>query len=169
MKKQTLLQIKKSSNSLKKCERKENKKSWRPKNEGRKERLKAFIDEKEAERGRKPPLKMDYEHSVDKSYAKKRQRGSPNSYIEQIPASTSGTATDKNKEIPASMLGTTTNKNKEVPASMSGTATNIEQISASTTDQTNLFADISAVQKAIDNMSEELASRDATIYIYTQQ
>jgi hypothetical protein len=44
---------------------------------------------------------MDYERSVDKSYAKKRQRGSPNSYIGQIPVSTSGTATiDKDKEIP---------------------------------------------------------------------
>jgi hypothetical protein len=48
----------------------------------------------------------------------------------------------------------------EVPASTSGTATNIEQIPASTTDWTNLFAGISAeVQKAIDIMSkEELAS-----------
>jgi hypothetical protein len=43
------------------------------KNEGRKERLKASIDEKETRRRRKPPLKTDYEHSVDKSYAKKRQ------------------------------------------------------------------------------------------------
>jgi hypothetical protein len=68
------------------------------KNKDRKERLKAFIDDKETKRRRKPPLKMDYERSVDKSYAKKRQRGSPNSYIEQIPASTSGTtAPDKNK------------------------------------------------------------------------
>jgi hypothetical protein len=47
---------------------------------------------------------------------------------------------------------------KEVPVPTSGTATNIEQIPASTTDRTNLFASISAeVQKAIDNMSEELA------------
>jgi hypothetical protein len=58
-----------------------------PKNEGRKERLKTFIDEKEAIRRRKPLLKTDYEHSVDKSYAKKRQKGSP-----------SRTATNKNKE-----------------------------------------------------------------------
>jgi hypothetical protein len=43
------------------------------KNEGCRERLKAFIDEKEAIRRKKPPLKMDYERSVDKSYAKKRQ------------------------------------------------------------------------------------------------
>jgi hypothetical protein len=43
-------------------------------------------------------LKTDYERSVDKSYQKKRRRGSPNSYIEQIPASTLGTATNKNKE-----------------------------------------------------------------------
>jgi hypothetical protein len=51
-------------------------------------------------------LKTDYERSVDKSYAKKRQRGSSNSYIEQTPASTSGTATtDKNNEIPASTSG----------------------------------------------------------------
>jgi hypothetical protein len=72
---------------------------------------------------------------VDKSYAKKRQQGSPNSYIEQIPASTSGTATtDKNKEITASMSGIAgTNKNKEIPASTLATATNIEQILASTT------------------------------------
>jgi hypothetical protein len=79
-------------------------------------------------------LKTDYEHSVDKSYAEKRQRGSMNSYIEQTPTSTSGSAIDKNKEIPASTSGTATNKNKEVPASTSGTATNIEQIPASTTD-----------------------------------
>jgi hypothetical protein len=37
------------------------------------ERLKAFIDEKETKRRRKPPLKTDYERSVNKSYAKKRQ------------------------------------------------------------------------------------------------
>jgi hypothetical protein len=87
-------------------------------------------------------LKTDYERSVDKSYAKKRQRGSLNSYIEQIPASTSGT--------------TTTDKNKEIPMLTSGTATNIEQIPASTTDRTNLFAGISPeVQKAIDIMSED--------------
>jgi hypothetical protein len=73
--------------------------------EGRKERLKAFIDDKETKRRRKLPLKTDYERSVDKSYAKKRQRGSSNSYIEQIPASTSRIATNKNKEIPVSMLG----------------------------------------------------------------
>jgi hypothetical protein len=54
---------------------------------------------------------------VDKSYAKKRQRGSSSSYIEQIPASTSGTATNKNKE---------------------------KQIDASMTDQTNLFAGLIA-------------------------
>jgi hypothetical protein len=48
-------------------------KSWRPKNKGCKERIKAFIDEKEAIKRRKPPLEMDYERSVDKSYAKKRQ------------------------------------------------------------------------------------------------
>jgi hypothetical protein len=54
-------------------EKKENMKSWRPKNKGCKERIKAFIDEKEAIKRRKPPLKMDYERSVDKSYAKKRQ------------------------------------------------------------------------------------------------
>jgi hypothetical protein len=34
------------------------------KNEGRKERLKAFIDKKEAKRRRKPPLKTDYERSA---------------------------------------------------------------------------------------------------------
>jgi hypothetical protein len=79
---------------------------------------------------------------VDKSYAKKKQRGSPNSYIEQIPASTLGTAT--------------TDKNKEIPASTSRTARNIEQIPASTTHQTNLFVGISPqVQKAIDDMGED--------------
>jgi hypothetical protein len=147
-----------------------NRKSWRPKNEGRKERLKAFIDEKETKRRRKPPLKMDYERLVDKSYAKKRQRGSPNSYIEQIPGSTSGAATtDKNKEIPASMSGTAaTDKNKEIPASTSGTATNIEQIPASTTHQTNLFAGISPeVQKAIDIMSEDKLARLISFYEQT--
>jgi hypothetical protein len=139
------------------------------KNGGRKERLKAFIDEKEAKRRRKPPLKTDYERSADKSYAKKRQQGSLNSYIEQILASTSGTATDKNKEIPASMSETATNKNKEVPASTSGTATNIKQIPASTTDQTNLFAGISAeVQKAIDIMSEDELVRLISFYEQTK-
>jgi hypothetical protein len=86
MKKKKGLYRKKSRTSLQKWKKKENKKSWRPKNEGRKERLKAFIDEKETKRRRKLPLKTDYERSVDKSYAKKRQRGSPNSYIEEIPA-----------------------------------------------------------------------------------
>jgi hypothetical protein len=38
-----------------------------------KERLKAFIDDEERKRRRQPPLKTDYERSVDKSYAKKRQ------------------------------------------------------------------------------------------------
>jgi hypothetical protein len=79
---------------------------------------------------------------MDKSYAKKKQRGSPNSYIEQIPTSTIGTAT--------------TDKNKEIPASTSGTARNIEQIPASTTHQTNLFAGISPqLQNAIDDMGED--------------
>jgi hypothetical protein len=98
---------------------------------------------------------------MDKSYANKKQRGSPNSYIEQIPASTSGTATiNKNKEIPASTSGTVApDKNEEIPASTSGTTRNIEQIPASTTHQTNLFAGISPqVQKAIDDMgADELA------------
>jgi hypothetical protein len=96
---------------------------------------------KEAIRRRKPPvqLKTDYEHLVDKSYAKKRQRGSPNSYIEKIPVSTSGTATNKNKE----------------------------QIDASTTNRTNLFAGLSAeAQKVIDNMSE--AELDNVIRFYEQ-
>jgi hypothetical protein len=95
---------------------------------------------------------------VDKSYAKKKQRGSPNSYIEQIPVSTSGTATtDKNKEIPALTSGTAApDKNEEIPALTSGTARNIKQIPASTTHQTNLFAGISPqVQKAIDDMGED--------------
>jgi hypothetical protein len=47
MKKQKGLYVKKSRTSLKKRKKEENRKSWRPKNEGRKERLKAFIDEKE--------------------------------------------------------------------------------------------------------------------------
>jgi hypothetical protein len=72
---------------------------------------------------------MDYERSVDKSYQKKRQRGSLNSYIEQIPVSMSGTSTNKNKE---------------------------KQIDASTTDPANLFVGLSAeAQKAIDNISAE--------------
>jgi hypothetical protein len=115
-------------------------------------------------------LKTDYEHSVDKSYAKKRQRGSPNRYIEQIPASTSGTATiDKNKEITTSTSGTAaTDKNKEIPASMSGTATNIKQIPASTTHQTNLFAGISPeVQKPIDIISEDELARLISFYEQT--
>jgi hypothetical protein len=107
-------------------------------------------------------LKTDYERSVDKSYAKKKQRGSPNSYIKQIPASTSGTATtDKNKEILASTSGTAApDKNEEIPSLTSGTARNIEQIPASTTNRTNLFAGLSAeAQKSIDNMSEEELAR----------
>jgi hypothetical protein len=114
-------------------------------------------------------LKTDYERLVDKSYAKKKQRGSPNSYIKQIPASTSGTATtDKNKEIPTS--GTTApDKNKEIPALTSGTATNIEQIPASTTHQTNLFEGISPeVQKAIDVMSEDALAELITFYEQTK-
>jgi hypothetical protein len=107
MKKQKGLYRKKSRTYLKKRKKEENSKNWRPKNEGRTERLNAFIHDKETKRRRKPPLKTDYQRSVDKSYAKKKQRGLPNSYIEQIPASTSGTATtDKNKEIPASTSGT---------------------------------------------------------------
>jgi hypothetical protein len=75
---------------------------------------------------------MEYEHSMDKSYQKKRRRGSSNNYIEQKPASTSGTATNKNKE---------------------------KQIDACMTDLSNLFASLSAeAQAAIENMSvEELA------------
>jgi hypothetical protein len=128
------------------------------KNEGRTERLKAFIHDKETKRRRKPLLKTDYERSVDKSYAKKKHRGSPNTYIEQIPASTSGTATtDKNKEIPESTSRTAApDKNEEIPASTSGTARNIKQIPASTTHQTDLFAGITPeVQNAIDAMGEE--------------
>jgi hypothetical protein len=169
MKKQKGQYRKKSRTSLKKRKKEENRKSWRPKNKGRKERLKAFIDDKETKRRRKPPLNTDYEHSVDKSYAKKRQRGSPYSYIEQIPASTSGTATtDKNKELPTS--GTAApNKNKEIRTSTSGTATNIEQIPASTTHQTNLFEGISPeVQKAIDVMSEDALAELITFYEQTK-
>jgi hypothetical protein len=128
------------------------------KNEGRKERLKAFIDDNVTKRRRKLPLKTNYERSVDKSYAKKKQRGSPNSYIEPIPASTSRTATiDKNKEILASTSGTAApNKNEEIPASTSGTTSNIKKIRASTTHQTDLFAGITPdVQNAIDAMGEE--------------
>jgi hypothetical protein len=101
---------------------------------------------------------------VDKSYAKKRQRGSSNSYIKQI-LSTSGTATNKNKEIPALTSGTATNKNKEIAASTLGTSTNTEQVPSSTTDRTNLLASLSAeAQKVIDNMSaDELAQ---VIYFY---
>jgi hypothetical protein len=123
---------------------------------------------------RKLPLKTNYERSMDKSYAKKKQRGSPNSYIEQISASMSGTATtdkkkeipaptlvtaapDKNEEILASTSGTAApDKNEEIPASTSGTARNIEQIPASTTYQTDLFAGITPeVQNAVDAMGEE--------------
>jgi hypothetical protein len=86
-------------------------------------------------------LKTDYERSVDESYAKKRQRGSLNSYIEQIPASTSGTSTNKNKE----------------------------QIDASITDQTNLFAGLSAeAQKVIDNMSEAELANVISFYEHTK-
>jgi hypothetical protein len=158
MKKQKGLYGKKSRTSLNKRKKEENRKNCRPKNEGRMERLKAFIHDKETKRRRKPPLKMDYERSVDKSYDKKKQRGLPNSYIEQIPASTSATATtDKNKEIPALTSGTDApDKNEEIPASTSGTTRNIEQIPASTTHQTDLFAGITPeVQNAIDTMGEE--------------
>jgi hypothetical protein len=158
MKKQKGLYGKKSRTSLKSERKKKTGRTRGQKYEGRTERLKAFIHDKETKRRRKPPLKTDYERSVDKSYAEKKQRGSPNSYIEQIPASTSGTATtDKNKEIPASTSGTATlDKNEEIPVSMSGTARNIEQIPASTIHQTDLFAGITPeVQDAIDAMGEE--------------
>jgi hypothetical protein len=149
---------KKSRTSLKKRKKEENRKNWRQKNEGRTERLKAFIHDKETKRRRKLSLKMEYERLVDKSYAKKKQRGSPNSYIEKIPALTSGTATtDKNKEIHASMSRTAApDKNEEIPASTLGTDRNIEQIPASMTHQTDLFAGITPeVQHAIDAMGEE--------------
>jgi hypothetical protein len=116
-------------------------------------------------------LKSDYERLVEKSYAKKKQRGSPNSYIEQIPASTSGTATtNKNKEIPTSTSGTAApDKNEEIPASTSGTARNIEQIPASTPYQTNLFAGISPqVLKAIDDMGEDELARVISFYEQTK-
>jgi hypothetical protein len=103
-------------------------------------------------------LTTEYERSVDKSYAKKKRKGSTNSYIEQIPTLTSGTATtEKNKEIPASMSGTVApDKNEEIPVSTLGTTRNIEQIRASTTHQTDLFAGITPeVQNAIDTMGEE--------------
>jgi hypothetical protein len=100
-------------------------------------------------------LKTDYERSVDKSYAKKKQRGSPNSCIEQIPASTSGTAT--------------TDKNKEIPVLTSGTARNIKQIPAFTTDQNNLFAGISPqVLKATDDMGEDELARVISFYEQTK-
>jgi hypothetical protein len=70
----------------------------------------------------------------------------------------SGTATiDKNKDILASTSGTAApDKNEEIHASTSGTARNIEQIPASTTHQTDLFAGITPeVQNAIDAMGEE--------------
>jgi hypothetical protein len=87
-------------------------------------------------------LKTDYERSVDKSYQKKRQRGSPNSYIKQIPASTSGTATNQNKE---------------------------KQIDASTTNLINLFAGLSAeAQKVIDNMSTEEPAHVINFYEQTK-
>jgi hypothetical protein len=114
---------------------------------------------------------MDYERSVDKSYAKKKQRGSLNSYIEQIPASTSGTATtDKNKEIPASTSGTAApDKNEGIPASTSGTARNIEQIPASTTHQSDLFAGITLeVQNTIDAISEEELAQVINFYEQTK-
>jgi hypothetical protein len=116
-------------------------------------------------------LKTDYEHLVDKSYAKKKQRWSPNSYIEQIHASTLATATtDKNKEIPASTSGTAApDKNEEIPASTSGTARNIKQIPTSTTHQTNLFVGISPqVQKAIDDMSEDELSQVISFFEQTK-
>jgi hypothetical protein len=103
-------------------------------------------------------LKTDYERSVDKSYAKKKQRGLPNSYIEQIPASMSGTATtNQNKEISVSTSETAApDKNEGIPASTSGTARNIEQTPASTTHQTDLFVGITPeVQNTIDAMGEE--------------
>jgi hypothetical protein len=68
------------------------------------------------------------------------------------------------------MSGTaSTDKNKEIPASMPGTATNIEQITASTTHQTNLFVGISSeLQKAIDIMSEYALARLISFYEQTK-
>jgi hypothetical protein len=59
----------KSRTSLKSERNKKTRRTGGQKNEGRKERLKAFIDDKETKRRRKPPLKTNYERSVDKSYA----------------------------------------------------------------------------------------------------
>jgi hypothetical protein len=91
---------------------------------------------------------------MDKSYAKKKQRGALNSYIEQIPASTSGTATP--------------DKNEKIPASTSGTARNIEQIPAYTTHHIDLFAGITPeVQNAIDAMGEEELAHVISFYEQT--
>jgi hypothetical protein len=98
------------------------------KNKGRLQRIKAFIHEKEESR-RRVELKMDYDRLVDKSYQKKRRRGLSNSYIDQIPTSTPGTTTNKNKE---------------------------KQIDASTTNLTDLFVGLSAEEQAdIENMFQE--------------
>jgi hypothetical protein len=75
---------------------------------------------------------------VDKSYQKKRGRGSPNSYIEQIPASTSGTATNKNKE---------------------------KQIDASTTNPTDFVVGLTVEEQvALENMSAKQLAYDIDFY-----
>ena len=60
------------------------------KNKDRPQKLKAFIEKKEAEKRQEiiKPLLSDYDRSLHKSLKKKRQGGSPNSYIDQVPGST---------------------------------------------------------------------------------
>jgi hypothetical protein len=81
----------------------------------------------------------------------------------------SGTATtDKNKEIPTS--GTAAHRQEQGDSYVDvGTTRNIEQIPASMTHQTNLFAGISPqVQKAIDVMCEDELAQLITFYEQTK-
>jgi hypothetical protein len=61
------------------------------------EKLKFFIKMQE-ETKRKIELKTDYDRPLLKSLQKKRRGGSPNSYIEQVPASTSSADAKKKNQ-----------------------------------------------------------------------
>ena len=96
------------------------------KNKDRPQKLKAFIEKKEAEKRQEiiKPLLSDYDRSLLKSMKKKRQGGSPNSYIDQVPGSTM--PQDYRKKKKATQASTSTKEpstKKATEASTSGVQT----------------------------------------------
>ena len=65
-------------------------------------KLKFFIQMKE-ETKRKLDLDTDYDRSLHKSLEKKRRGGSPNSYIENIPHSSSSSIIPKQTYVPSGL------------------------------------------------------------------